>query len=121
MARPRLDRHVSVRPVAALFKPGGVRGAEQLLMSLDELEAIRLSDVEALRQGAAAARMRVSRPTYGRIVRAARRKLALALVRGYTLRIAGASSAARCRSCPGSCDDCARCAEPLVQLGARRG
>ena len=119
MARPRLDRTIAARPVAALFKPGGVRGLRQIVMTMDEFEAIRLSDSERLRQGAAAARMRVSRPTYGRIVRSARRKLALALVHGHALRIAGADAATRCRACPGDCGDCSRCEEPLVQLRPR--
>jgi predicted DNA-binding protein (UPF0251 family) len=122
---------VTARPVASLFKPGGIRGLAQIVMSLDEFEAIRLSDAERLRQAAAAARMKVSRPTYGRIVRSARRKLAMALVRGLALRIAGDHPAQPipasdlCPFCPRRCDagagdHCASCDEPLVRLPSRR-
>lgn len=74
-----------------LFKPAGIpaRELEEVVVTLDELEAIRLADVEGLYQEAAAARMAVSRPTFGRILDGARRKVADALVRGKALRIEG--------------------------------
>ena len=58
-------------------------------MTLDEFEAIRLADGEGLYQQDAAARMDVSRATFGRILEAARRKVAEALVHGHFLRIDG--------------------------------
>lgn len=62
---------------------------EEVALSVDELEALRLADLEGLYQDAAAARMGVSRPTFARIVEASRRKVAEALVKGRALRIAG--------------------------------
>jgi uncharacterized protein len=71
-------------------------------MTLDEFEALRLADLEGLYQEQAAARMGVSRATFGRIVEAAHRKVAEALVHGKSLRIQGGP--VRCRpSATGSC------------------
>lgn len=58
-------------------------------MTLDELEALRLADYEGLYHEQGAERMSVSRPTFGRILEAARRKTAEALVYGKSLRIEG--------------------------------
>jgi predicted DNA-binding protein (UPF0251 family) len=62
---------------------------EQVVMTLDEFEAIRLADLEGLYHETAAETMRVSRPTFGRIVEAAHRKIADALVHGKALRMEG--------------------------------
>jgi predicted DNA-binding protein (UPF0251 family) len=84
--------------VAAVFKPAGRRACEieMIGMTLDEFEALRLADLEGLYQEQAAARMGVSRATFGRIVESARRKVAEALVHGKALRIQGGP--VRCRS-----------------------
>lgn len=75
-------------------------------MTLDELEALRLADLEGLYQEDAAARMGVSRPTLGRILEAGRRKVAEALVLGKALRIEGGPVVARPRR--GHCPRCAQ-------------
>jgi hypothetical protein len=54
---------------------------------LDELEAIRLADLEGLYHEQGAERMGVSRATFGRILEGARRKIAGVLVQGQALRI----------------------------------
>lgn len=91
MPRPPCCRRVEGSPAAVLFKPAGIpaRELEEVVITLDELEAIRLADVERLYQEEAAARMDVSRPTFGRILDAARRKVAEALVAGKAVRIEG--------------------------------
>ena len=58
-------------------------------MTLDELEALRLADFEGLYQEEAAARMKISRPTFSRVVEQARRKVATALIQGKALRFDG--------------------------------
>ncbi len=58
-------------------------------MTIDELEALRLADALGMYQDEAAARMGISRATFGRIVEAARKKTAEALVHGKSLRIEG--------------------------------
>jgi uncharacterized protein len=58
-------------------------------MTLDEFEALRLADLDGLYQEQAAEKMKISRPTFSRIVDSARRKVADALVHGKALRIEG--------------------------------
>jgi len=74
-----------------LFKPAGVPSSRlnELVLGIDELEAIRLADLEGLYQEQAADQMKVSRQTFGRIVSSARNKVAQALVAGMSLRIEG--------------------------------
>lgn len=62
---------------------------ETIALTLDELEALRLADMEGLYQEAAARQMGVSRQTFGRIVTEARKKTATALVTGAAIEIRG--------------------------------
>jgi predicted DNA-binding protein (UPF0251 family) len=78
-------------PDAVFFKPAGIPAQElpEVALALDELEALRLADLEGLYHEQAAARMGVSRQTFGNVVAVARRKAADCLVNGKVLRIAG--------------------------------
>lgn len=91
MARPFCPRHVGWMPPAVLFKPQGIpaRTLASVVLTLDEIEALRLADFEGLYQEQAAERMRISRPTFARVVASARRKVAAALVHGKVLRFEG--------------------------------
>lgn len=91
MPRPRKRRCVEAMPGVTYFKPRGVplRFLEEVVLTVEELEAIRLKDLENLDGVRAAERMQVSRPTFQRILETARRKLADALVGGKALRIHG--------------------------------
>jgi len=82
---------VGLLPQATYFKPRGVplRTLQQVALTVDELEALRLADLEGLYQEEAAGRMNVSRQTFGRIVEAAHKKVADALVNGKALSIEG--------------------------------
>jgi predicted DNA-binding protein (UPF0251 family) len=82
MPRPHKRRRIGTEPLVEMFKPAGVpaRSLEQVELRLDELEALRLADLEGLYQDAAAERMGVSRSTFGRLVAAARSKVADALL-----------------------------------------
>jgi predicted DNA-binding protein (UPF0251 family) len=64
-------------------------GLEVETLTLDGLEALRLADVEGLYQEEAARRMGVSRATFARVLTAARRAVAEALLQGKALEIAG--------------------------------
>ena len=90
MARPIKSRHICCNPVARYFKPRGIPmlQLEEVALSLDELEALRLADLEGLYQDVAAAQMGISRQTFGAIVQRAHRKVAEALLQGKALRIA---------------------------------
>jgi uncharacterized protein len=92
MARPRRPRQIRCDPAANYFKPRGIplRLLEEIILELDEVEAIRLADGEGLYQEQAARQMGVSRQTFGNTLNAAHRKLADALLHGKALRIAGA-------------------------------
>jgi len=77
-----------------MFKPAGqpVASLEEVALTLEEYEAIRLADFEALYQEDAAKRMGVSRQTFGRTIAQARGKVARALVLGCVLRIEAAEA-----------------------------
>jgi uncharacterized protein len=66
-----------------------MRFLEEIIVTLDELEALRLADLNGLYQEQAAWRMKISRPTFSRIVEEARRKVADALINGKALRLEG--------------------------------
>ena len=91
MARPLNERRVRGSVPLRVFKPAGkpAHALDEVVLSLDEAEAIRLADLEGLYQEAAALRMAVSRQTFGRIVETARRKVADMIVNGKLLRIEG--------------------------------
>ncbi len=91
MARPKNCRRIAALPGSSLFKPAGVpaRTLPEVALTVDEFEAIRLADHQGLYQQQAAAQMAVSRQTFGRIVDAARKKVATALVEGLAIRIEG--------------------------------
>ena len=89
MPRPKKTRFVSGYPAIAAFVPRGMGINGEVFLTIEELEAIRLSDFEHLDQEAAANMMQVSRHTYGRILTAARSIVAEALVTGKALKIEG--------------------------------
>jgi predicted DNA-binding protein (UPF0251 family) len=74
-----------------VFKPAGIPAAylQQTVMTLDELEALRLADLLGLYHEAAALQMKVSRQTFGRIIESAHRKVADALIHGKSLKLKG--------------------------------
>lgn len=106
MGRNRKFRHVLAAPAVKGFKPfgrfEGKRG--EIVLSVDEYEAIRLLDHELLSQAQAAVAMQVSRPTLTRIYDSARRKFAAALVEGANLLIEGGD--VKLREHVYWCEDC---------------
>ena len=91
MARPAKLRCVAQLPSIDSFRPVGipVHALQGVRLSLEELESIRLKDLEGLEQEECAQQMRVSRPTFHRILQSARVKLADALINGKAIRIEG--------------------------------
>lgn len=87
MPRPFKKRCVGRMPDVTVFKPAGVpaRELQRVELHLDELEALRLVDGEGMEHAQAAASMQVSRPSVGRILERARKKVALALVQGQAI------------------------------------
>lgn len=91
MPRPISPREIDTPPEATWFKPIGIplRNLEEVVLTFDEIEAIRLADAEGLYQEQVAEQMKVSRPTVGRILSSARKKVASALVQGKAIRMEG--------------------------------
>lgn len=130
MPRPPCCRRISGSPIATVFNPAGVpaRELEAVVLALDELEALRLTDLEGLYQEQAAERMGVSRATLGRILESARRKVAQALVLGRAIRIEGGpvciegAPMVRCETCDqewspetAGAGECPRCRGRVVR------
>ena len=91
MVRPKKCRMVAALPNATYYKPAGVplRLLNEIRLSIEEAEALRLKELEALEQSEGAAKMGVSRPTFQRILSSARKKVADALLNGKAIRIEG--------------------------------
>lgn len=91
MPRPCKRRLVAGLPEVSYFKPQGIplRDLDEVTLSVEELEAIRLADFEGLHMEGAAGRMGVSRHTFGRVLRQARQSVARALLCGLALRVEG--------------------------------
>ena len=91
MGRQPLFRRVDFLPQVTYFKPAGVplTHLQEVRLSIEEAEAIRLKDIEGLEQDECAQRMRVSRATFARILLLARQKMADALLNGKAIRIEG--------------------------------
>lgn len=126
MARPCKCRCVGFEPGVSYFKPRGVPlgELEEVVLMVDEFEAVRLADLEGLYQEPAAERMHVSRQTFGNIVSSAHKKIADAIVNAKAIRIEGGTyqitemKKFRCHQCdhawetpygtprPGECPKC---------------
>ncbi|KUK82090.1 MAG: hypothetical protein XD97_0505 [Pelotomaculum thermopropionicum] len=106
MPRPPKCRRVEQFPGFTYFKPSGipVTRLKEVVLSIEELEAVRLRDLSGMEHEDCAQKMSVSRPTFHRILASARQKIAEALVNGAALRIAGgnfklAEYDLNCRKC----------------------
>ena len=91
MARPEKLRCIAQLPNVSFFRPVGIpaNALQGVRLSLEELESIRLRDLEGLEQEECAQQMRISRPTFHRILEVARKKLADALINGKAIQIEG--------------------------------
>lgn len=89
--RPKKTRWIKCEPGQRYFRPFGVpvKKLETVNLTIDEFEAIRLCDLEALTQAQAAKRMKVHRSTISRIVTSAHKNVAEAFVNIKMLRIEG--------------------------------
>ncbi len=106
MTRPKKERLVKVPPVFSSFKPAGVRQVDLKFteLSLDEYEAIRLTDYLGLDHTEAAEEMEISRSTFSRLIEKARKKMASFLIEGTALNIQGGkihfrSNLIQCKDC----------------------
>jgi len=91
MVRPVKPRLVDVVPEANYFKPRGIPLSvlSEIVLKVEELEAIRLKDLEGLKQEECAKKMGISRGTFQRIYNSAKKKIADALVNAKAMKIEG--------------------------------
>ncbi|MCI1930317.1 MAG: DUF134 domain-containing protein [Clostridia bacterium] len=108
MARPTKWRKIENIPTIPYFVPSDkcVDEIPENILKLEELEAIRLKDLEGLEQSECAEKMQVSRPTFQRILLSAREKVADSLVNGKTIHIEGGNFTRHI--CPVKCMDCGK-------------
>ena len=93
MVRPQKDRMVAFNPEISYFKPRGIPmfDLEEVQLTVDQREAIRLSDLLGMSHEEAGRSMGVSRATFGRIIQRARKAVADALINGKAINVEGGS------------------------------
>lgn len=89
MPRPKVARILTFKPQITFFKPKGVASKDLQIVMLepDEVEAIKLCDVDGLQQKQAATQMGISQPTFSRILHHAHQKVAEVLIFGKALKL----------------------------------
>ncbi|MBU4533626.1 MAG: DUF134 domain-containing protein [Eubacteriales bacterium] len=137
MGRPPKCRRVEFLPQCTFFKPAGIPlwSLEEVALTVEDVEALRLKDQEGLEQEKCAERMGISRPTFQRILTGARQKVTQALVEGKAIRVEGGnyeyvSRRLRCGQCRAEWDSqptdpaeppCPKCGgEEIARMPHRR-
>jgi predicted DNA-binding protein (UPF0251 family) len=94
MPRPKIPRFLRFNPGVLYFKPRGVplMELEEIVLMPDEVEALKLYEVNNLDQIQAAKEMKISQPTFARILGKAHKKIANAIINGKAIRIENESS-----------------------------
>ncbi len=138
MTRPKKQRRIYSEPAADYFKPRGIplRALEHIRLSRVELEALRFADLEGMKHEEAAKLMEISRQTFGRVLKTARKITADALVTGKAIKIEGgefviSGKTFRCVSCDyiwtadsvtGAPSVCAKCGSSgMKTFGSEKG
>ncbi len=87
--RPKINRCLRFKPDVYYFKPRGIplRKLEEILLLPDELEAIKLYEVDCLDQKHSAEKMEISQPTFARILNSALKKVSSAIIKGKAIKI----------------------------------
>ena len=89
MPRPRLCRCIRINPGVVYFKPQGVplRCLNEVELTVEELEALRLKNIKNLDQNECAEAMETSQSTFQRILSSAYKKISQALINGEAIKI----------------------------------
>ena len=86
--RRKKVRYIQKMPKILQFSPRGKPGRpDEIELTFDQFEAIKLADFQGFSQSEGAESMRISRPSFGRILRQGRKVVADALVNGKIIRI----------------------------------
>ncbi len=85
--RPCLCRHIGFHPKAKCFKPQGIpmRDLDMIELTAEEVEALRLKNIEGLEQVECAERMKTSQSTFQRILASAYKKVSRAIIEGKAI------------------------------------
>lgn len=91
MPRPKLCRRVGFNPNITYFKPRGIplNELEEVTLSIEGVESVRLKDFEGLEQEECARKMNISQPTFHRVLISARKAISDALINGKAIKIEG--------------------------------
>ena len=91
MARPKKIRFIACTPESTYFKPRAIplSELEEVILRLEEIEALKLKFLEKLEQKEAAKKMKISRTTFWRVFNSAGKKVSDALINGKAIRIEG--------------------------------
>ena len=78
-----------LKPNVYYFKPQRIplRELEEVVLLPDELEALKLYEVDGLEQTVAADKMKISQPTFARLLGSANKKIARAIIQGKAIKI----------------------------------
>jgi len=89
MPRPKIPRRCQFDPAVVYFKPRGIplSSLEEVVLNHDELEALKLHDVDKFDHSTAAQKMQISQPTFGRILDKTYKKIAHAIIHGKAIKI----------------------------------
>ena len=89
MPRPKKPRCLQFKPNVYYFKPQGIplRMLEEVTLEHDEIEALKLHDIDGLEQTKAANKMKISQPTFARILDKTYKKLAEGIIKGKAIKI----------------------------------
>ncbi len=89
MPRPKACKRIRFDPRVYYFKPQGIplRELKEVFLHAEEVEALRLKNVEGLNQVECAEKMGVSQSTFQRILSSAHKKTSKALIEGKAIRI----------------------------------
>lgn len=106
MVRPIKSRNVESFPTAVYFVPvdKNMCDIHEYILKIEELEAMRLKDIEGLNQQQCAQKMGISRQTFQNIIDSAREKVARALTTGSAIHITGGNYSTKV--CKLKCFDC---------------
>lgn len=100
--RDEIPRTIRCDPIYSYFKPRGVSLSEvegEVAITLEELEVLRLTDMEGLTQRGTGKKMGISQSTISRHIEKAHRKIAKALVHGLAIRLDNPADFFHCDSC----------------------
>lgn len=91
MARPKIDKIINTIPVFVYYVPDGVpeERLEEITLTIEELESLNLKDKQGLDQNDSAKKMGISRGTFQRLLKSARKKIITAILEGKAIRFEG--------------------------------